>query len=119
MHLRRIADAADDEAQKQKERQVVANAKSWAQHVEMQVKIGARSAHRLIKRDEQPIHDFTTAGEGAVRSASLAQIVAADLPQRKAIWTRLVDSPTAPWRQAQCDDTLPPITGSEVAAAAR
>ena len=76
------------------------------------------SAHRLTKRDELPIGNFTTVGEGEARSASPSLIVAADLKQWKDIWTRLGDSPTVQWLQAQCDDTILPITGSDFVAPA-
>ena len=85
VHLQQIANSAYDEARRQKELQVAANAKSWATYAEEQLATGAGAAHRLTKRDGLPINDFSTVGEGESRTASSSLIVAADLKQWKEI----------------------------------
>ena len=116
--LKRIAAVALYDASVWQEHAREASAASWTEFVHKQIKIGAGCSHRLIKRDELPIADYTTLGEGNNRTAAPESILEHDLKQWKQIWTRLGDTPSAPWREEGIENHSEPLTAEDVLVAA-
>ena len=85
-----------------------------------QLKNGAAAAHRLVKRGAAPAFDTATTGQGQNRIASPQAVLDRDVEEWRAIWERLGDGPSAPWRQRQQEGTpFPPISAQDVAEAAQ
>ena len=116
--LKGIAAVALYDAASWKEHAQAKAAAAWTAFIQHQVKIGAGISHRLVKRDELPIFDYATVGSGQNRSASPDDVLVQDFAQWRAVWTRLGDSPTAPWRNQLVTQDSDPITAADITAAA-
>ena len=128
--LERISELAKVLAHKIKADHFETRASSWKNFVDKQLKNGAASAHRLVKREAAPVFDTATTGSADARTASPQKILDRDLEEWKTIWKRLGDTPAAPWRHHQPDlpggvgghaapHELPPITAEDILKAAR
>ena len=118
--LERAAEIAQSEAKLIKSEHMKGQADAWKSFVDKQIKSGAATAHRLVKRDGQQCVDTTTTGTGASRTASPQAILDNDLIAWRKVWNALGQAPTAPWREATFSDhMLPPITADDLATASR
>ena len=114
--LKRVAAAALYDAAIWKERALETAAATWMEF--KQIKIGAGTAHRLIKRDEILFPDYTTFGEGQNRTAAPDSILEHDLQQWRRVWTRLGVSPAAPWLDQWVATHSEPLMTDDIMAAA-
>ena len=110
--LKVIGRKALSTATEMKKSQLDKRAESWRSLFDRQVASGASAAHRLVKRDSTLANDTTTAVVCNARTTSPQAILEQDLVAWTSIWTRLGDVPTSPWRQANIEVDLPPITSS-------
>ena len=109
--LERSCELAKVTAERIKSEHFKSRADNWKTFVADQIKSGAAAAHRLVKRDGAKVGDSATVGEGTNRTASPQAIIDQDLNEWRKIWTRLGDTPTAPWRDTDIEiPMLPPIT---------
>ena len=83
--LKGIAAVALYDAATWKEHTQKQAAAAWTEFIQRQIKIGAGISHRLIKRDEAPLADYTTVGVGQNRSASPDDVLVQDLAQWKSV----------------------------------
>ena len=118
--LERVYSIARSTADTMKSDYLEEKATSWKLFVDKQLSSGAASAHRLVKRDAVPCVDATTVGEAERRTASPQAVVNQDLEQWRNIWTRLGNTPTAPWRSYEARlESLPPLTAEDIRRAAK
>ena len=128
--LERVSEVASAMAHKFKADHFETRTSAWKSFVAKQLKNGAASAHRLVKREAAPVFDTATTGFADARTASPQKILDRDLEEWKGIWQRLGDAPSDPWRHHQPDHPggagghaapheLPPITAEDVLKAAR
>ena len=112
--LEGIVAVAIHDAEEWKQHTTPMAAESWAEYVRRQLKNGAGSAHRLVKRDDFKPFDFTTLRMGPNITARASDILDDDFHKWRAEWTRLGAAPSAPWRQAAITANSPPITADGV-----
>ena len=117
--LRCVARQARTQAKRRKSEVAGFRSASWKKFVASQLKNGAAITHRLTKRDGASINDTATVSREHGRSAAAQDVVEHDLREWRAIWTRLGDKPTAPWRSEDvASDELPPLGGNDIVKAA-
>ena len=118
--LERICELSQSAAERIKIEHLKGRADAWKTFVDKQVKLGAATAHRLVKRDGVQCSDTATTGSGASRIGSSQAILDQELIAWRKVWNRLGDAPTAPWRETTLDGPqLPPITAADLEKAAR
>ena len=94
--LERICALAQRCAEEKNAQHLEQKTTSWAAFVDKQLKNGAATTHRMVKRDSQESFDIAIVGEGSARTAPPQPILQNDLETWRAIWERLGDSPPAP-----------------------
>ena len=118
--LERACELSQSAAEKIKTEHLKGRADAWKTFVGKQLKSGAATAHRLVKRDGVQCVDTTTTGVGESRTASPQAVLDHDLIAWRKIWTRMGDAPSAPWRGAPLSGPrLPPITAADLESASR